>query len=447
MAKYVNITAQDTLLGTSKVTKGLFPGDVGVQAGTGLSTSSISTTQRKYYHNLQVSDTDVMSVTYGHVAGSGSSGEQTNTFGETRAIYKQFMTTLQNYDDADPGDVNLANLIINDATESAFYAIVFERARMKDRVNKKNWTLHLSGSGHHPNSGSDLRLTDDSEYSASIPTPAGPRFNVVSGSAGTKIGTTIFRLSDHVDRLFDSAEAYNLKIPFDKEVITNAIKDSVHLNNLSSAYIRPLVFFGEGEMGLLPKSVPVYVSVAAWNWGAYLGDDAGNQGVRVCISKWKRISPQSFKPTAKGVGGYMNSTLAKVDAVENGYDDAIMLGDNDVVAEGSGQNLFLIKNGKIYTPPIETGALGGITRKTVIEIANNLGLETEETNINAEQLKDADELFFTGTATEVVGVVSVDGEDITGGKPGEITGNIRQKYLEIVNGENEDFLHYLTLVK
>ena len=143
----------------------------------------------------------------------------------------------------------------------------------------------------------------------------------------------------------------------------------------------------------------------------------------------------------------MNSTLAKVDAVENGYDDAIMLGDNDVVAEGSGQNLFLIKNGKIYTPPIETGALGGITRKTVIEIANNLGLETEETNINADQLKDADELFFTGTATEVVGVVSVDGEDITDGKPGEITGNIRQKYLEIVNGENEDFLHYLSLVK
>ena len=119
----------------------------------------------------------------------------------------------------------------------------------------------------------------------------------------SKIGTTIFRLPDHVDRLFDSAEAYNLKIPYDKEVITNAIKDSVHLNNLSSAYIRPLVFFGEGEMGLLPKSVPVYVSVAAWNWGAYLGDDAGNQGVRVCISKWKRISPQSFKPTAKGVGG------------------------------------------------------------------------------------------------------------------------------------------------
>ena len=235
----------------------------------------------------------------------------------------------------------------------------------------------------------------------------------------SKIGTTIFRLPDHVDRLFDSAEAYNLKIPYDKEVIINVI----------------------------PKSVPVYVSVAAWNWGAYLGDDAGNQGVRVCISKWKRISPQSFKPTAKGVGGYMNSTLAKIDAVENGYDDAIMLGDNDVVAEGSGQNLFLIKNGKIFTPPIETGALGGITRKTVIEIASKLGLETEEININADQLKDADELFFTGTATEVVGVVSVDGEDISNGNPGQITGDIRKKYLEIVNGEDEDFLHYLTLVK
>ena len=141
----------------------------------------------------------------------------------------------------------------------------------------------------------------------------------------------------------------------------------------------------------------------------------------------------------------MNSTLAKIDAVENGYDDAIMLGDNDVVAEGSGQNLFLIKNGKIFTPPIET-ELGGITRKTVIEIASKLGLETEEININADQLKDADELFFTGTATEVVGVVSVDGEDISNGNPGQITGDIRKKYLEIVNGEDED-LHYLTLVK
>ena len=263
----------------------------------------------------------------------------------------------------------------------------------------------------------------------------------------SKIGTTIFRLPDHVDRLFDSAEAYNLKIPFDKEVITNAIKDSVHLNNLSSAYIRPLVFFGEGEMGLLPKSVPVYVSVAAWNWGAYLGDDAGNQGVRVCISKWKRISPESFIPTAKGVGGYMNSTLAKIDAVNNGYDDAIMFGDGDVVAEGSGQNLFLIKNSKITTPPIETGALGGITRRTAIEIASNLGYETIEQNISKEDLLNADELFFTGTATEVIGVVSVDGKDIGTGSPGIITNAIRKNYLEIVNGNDPISENYLTLVK
>ena len=263
----------------------------------------------------------------------------------------------------------------------------------------------------------------------------------------SKIGTTIFRLPDHVDRLFDSAEAYNLKIPFDKEVITNAIKDSVHLNNLSSAYIRPLVFFGEGEMGLLPKSVPVYVSVAAWNWGAYLGDDAGNQGVRVCISKWKRISPQSFKPTAKGVGGYMNSTLAKIDAVNNGYDDAIMFGDGDVVAEGSGQNLFLIKDNKITTPPIETGALGGITRKTVIEIANNLNFDVNEQNISKDDLLDADELFFTGTATEVIGVVSVDNTNIGNGSPGEVTNSIRTKYLEIVNGNDDNSDNYLTLVK
>ena len=122
----------------------------------------------------------------------------------------------------------------------------------------------------------------------------------------SQIGTSIFRLTDHVNRLYESADAYSLSIPFQKEEIIQAIKDSVHLNKLSSAYIRPLVFFGEGEMGLLPQNVPVYVSVAAWSWGAYLGDDAGNKGVKVCISKWKRISPQSFKPYAKGVGGYMN---------------------------------------------------------------------------------------------------------------------------------------------
>jgi branched-chain amino acid aminotransferase len=262
-----------------------------------------------------------------------------------------------------------------------------------------------------------------------------------------KNGTSIFRLSDHVDRLYNSASAYNLDIPYDKDVITQAIKDSVHLNELTSAYIRPLVFFGEGEMGLLPNNVPVNVSVAAWSWGAYLGDEAGNNGVKVCISKWKRISPESFIPTAKGVGGYMNSTLAKIDAVNNGYDDAIMFGDGDVVAEGSGQNLFLIKNSKITTPPIETGALGGITRRTVIEIASNLGYETLEQNITKEDLLNADELFFTGTATEVIGVVSVDGEDIGTGSPGSITNAIRNKYLEIVNGNDPISENYLTLVK
>ena len=262
-----------------------------------------------------------------------------------------------------------------------------------------------------------------------------------------KNGTSIFRLSDHVDRLYNSASAYNLDIPYDKDVITQAIKDSVHLNELTSAYIRPLVFFGEGEMGLLPNNVPVNVSVAAWSWGAYLGDEAGNDGVKVCISKWKRISPESFIPTAKGVGGYMNSTLAKIDAVNNGYDDAIMFGDGDVVAEGSGQNLFLIKNSKITTPPIETGALGGITRRTAIEIASNLGYETVEQNITKEDLLNADELFFTGTATEVIGVVSVDGEDIGAGSPGSITNAIRNKYLEIVNGNDPISENYLTLVK
>lgn len=259
-------------------------------------------------------------------------------------------------------------------------------------------------------------------------------------------GTYIFRLSDHVNRLYNSAEAYNMEIPYSKEVIAQAIKDSVHKNKLSSAYIRPLVFFGEGEMGLLPKNVPVWVSVSAWNWGAYLGDDAGNAGVKVCISKWKRISPQSFKPYSKGVGGYMNSTLAKVEAVKNGYDDAIMLGDGDVVAEGSGQNVFSIKDGEITTPPIETGALGGITRKTVLEICEELDIKTNEKNLTVDDLKNSDELFFTGTATEVVGVVSIDGDNIADGLPGKFTNTIRTKYLDIVNGRDNQYSHYLDKV-
>ena len=260
-------------------------------------------------------------------------------------------------------------------------------------------------------------------------------------------GTYIFRLEDHVNRLFNSADAYHLKIPYSKDEISEAIKQSVSKNELTSAYIRPLVFFGEGEMGLLPKNLPVYVSISAWYWGAYLGDDAGNEGVKVCISDWRRISPKSFKPYAKGVGGYMNSTLAKIDAVNNGFDDAILLGDNDVVAEGSGQNLFLIKDDLIYTPPIETGALGGITRSTVMEIANELGIEVIEKNIEKEELFEADELFFTGTATEVVAVVSIDKKEINTGTPGEKTNQIRNKYLEIVNRQDEKYFDYLTSVQ
>ena len=260
-------------------------------------------------------------------------------------------------------------------------------------------------------------------------------------------GTYIFRLEDHVNRLFNSADAYHLKIPYRKDEISEAIKQSVSKNELTSAYIRPLVFFGEGEMGLLPKNLPVYVSISAWYWGAYLGDDAGNEGVKVCISDWRRISPKSFKPYAKGVGGYMNSTLAKIDAVNNGFDDAILLGDNDVVAEGSGQNLFLIKDDLIYTPPIETGALGGITRSTVVEIANELDIEVVEKNIEKEELFEADELFFTGTATEVVAVVSIDKKEINTGTPGEKTNQIRNKYLEIVNRQDEKYFDYLTSVQ
>ena len=262
----------------------------------------------------------------------------------------------------------------------------------------------------------------------------------------TEKGTCVQFLDDHVDRLYRSAEAYNLEIPFNKNVISNAIKEIVKVNNLKSAYIRPLVFFGDGEMGLLPQNIPVRVAIAAWEWGAYLGDDAGSKGVNVCISDWQRISPKSFKPFAKGVGGYMNSTLAKIDAVKQGFDDAIMLSDNGTVAEGSGQNIFIYKNNQLLTPPIETGALGGITRKMVIEIAHHIDIPVVEQDLSPADLIASDEIFFTGTATEIVGVVSVDNNKISDGSVGEVTSKIRSKYLEIVNGQDDNFKNYITLI-
>ena len=262
----------------------------------------------------------------------------------------------------------------------------------------------------------------------------------------TEKGTSVQFLDEHVDRLYRSVEAYNLEIPFNKNVISNAIKEIVKVNKLKSAYIRPLVFFGDGEMGLLPQDIPVRVAIAAWEWGAYLGDDAGSQGVNVCISDWQRISPKSFKPFAKGVGGYMNSTLAKIDAVKEGFDDAIMLSDNGTVAEGSGQNIFIYKNDQLLTPSIETGALGGITRKMVIEIANYLDIPVVEQDLSPADLIASDEIFFTGTATEIVGVVSVDSNKISDGTVGEVTSKIRTKYLEIVNGQDDNFKNYITLI-
>ena len=262
----------------------------------------------------------------------------------------------------------------------------------------------------------------------------------------TSIGTAIFRLTDHVDRLFLSAEAYNLVIPHSNEEIFEAAKSVVSKNNLEDAYVRILVFCGSGEMGLLPTNIPVHVAISAWSWGAYLGNEAAKKGVRVCISPWERISPKNFKPYAKGVGGYMNSTLAKVDAVDRGYDDAIMLSANGNVAEGSGQNIFLIKDDEIVTPPIETGALNGITRRTAMQIAEDLNIKYSEVDITKEELFKADELFFTGTATEVIGIVSIDDLAISNEKPGEITNKIRTEYMDRVLGKNDKYLHWLTKV-
>ena len=196
-------------------------------------------------------------------------------------------------------------------------------------------------------------------------------------------------------------------------------------------------------MGLLPKDVPVRVSIAAWYWGAYLGDEAVNQGVNVCISRWRRISPTSFIPLAKGVGGYMNSTLAKIDAVENGYDDAIMLGDDGTVAEGSGQNIFIVKDNTIFTPTTEH-CLNGITRQSVIQIAIDLGFEVVEKNLDYADLSEADEAFFTGTAVEITPITKLDNKVINTGLRGDITFQLQEKFQAILSGHDTAYESWLT---
>ena len=260
----------------------------------------------------------------------------------------------------------------------------------------------------------------------------------------TAQGPAVFRLTDHVTRLFNSARIFMIDVPFTPEQLVAATKETVRVNGLDSCYIRPIVYLGYGEMGLNPLPCPVNVSIAVWRWGSYLGDEGIANGVRMKISSWQRHDPNAMPPAAKGTGMYLNSSMAKVEALKGGYDEAILLSPQGYVSECTGENLFVVRDGRIVTPPSSAGALEGITQSSVMTIARDLGYDVEVGNILRSDLYTADEAFLSGTAAEVVPIRSVDDREI--GPPGPITRSIQEVFFATVRGEVDQYKDWLELV-
>ena len=261
----------------------------------------------------------------------------------------------------------------------------------------------------------------------------------------TAAGPAVFRLPEHIDRLFDSAHIAGLKMPFSREQICEAIIDTVKVNEVRECYIRPLVYLGYGELGINNSHCPVCVSIAVWPWGAYLGEGALADGIRVCISSYTRHHVNVMMTKAKVVGNYANSQLAKMEAIRSGYDEAIMLDVQGNVGEGSGENIFIVRDGVLKTPPL-TAILEGITRNSVIDLARGMGLTVRETVFSRDELYIADEVFFTGTAAELTPIREVDNRVIGNGFPGPITHKLQQAFFRIVQGKDDAFKSWLTLI-
>ncbi len=259
----------------------------------------------------------------------------------------------------------------------------------------------------------------------------------------TEIGPAVFRNQDHVDRLFRSSQLYFMPVPFDHEQIRQATLDVVARNGLRSCYIRPLVFRGYGTMGLFPLEARVDVAIAAWEWGAYLGEEGKSNGIRAKVSSWRRISPDSLIPHAKAGGQYLNSVLAKVETHKAGYDEAILLDDHGRVCEGSGENIYVVREGVVYTPPQTASILDGISRRSVIQIARDLGFEVVERDLARAELYLADEVFMSGTAAELVPVREIDDHQIGDGVPGEITLAIQKTFDDALHGRAERYREWL----
>jgi len=254
-------------------------------------------------------------------------------------------------------------------------------------------------------------------------------------------GPAVFRLTDHIQRLLDSAKLLMMQVPFSRDELVEACKLTVRENKMESCYVRPLAYLGYGEIGLNPLPCPVNVSIAVWPWGAYLGEESLEAGVRVKVSSWRRMDPNVNPVAAKGTGIYINSSLAKVEAVQSGYDEAVLLNTHGQVAECTGENIFIVKDGILITPPLSSGALGGFTRDSIMTIARDAGVPVEERILHRHDLYLADEAFLTGTAAEIVPMRSVDDREI--GPPGEITRKIQEIYFATVKGEEDRYKDWL----
>ena len=257
----------------------------------------------------------------------------------------------------------------------------------------------------------------------------------------TTLGTAVFRLTDHMRRLFRSAKIYHMEPPVSLEGAIKVTKDLVAMNGVRACYIRPLVYLGYGEIGLNPLNSRVSMAIACWPWGAYLGEEGFERGVRVKVSSWRRLDPNIIPPAAKATGQYLNSSLAKAESIKAGYDEGILLNPNGYVTDGSGENVFVVRDGTLLTPPLAAGCLAGITRESIMRIAEDEGIPVREADLVRTELYLADEAFFTGTAAEVVPIREVD--DRVLGDPGPITRRVQEVFQAAIRGKDERYKDWL----
>jgi len=262
----------------------------------------------------------------------------------------------------------------------------------------------------------------------------------------TEIGPAIFRHQDHLRRLRRSAELYYMPLPYDVDALRVATHELIGRNGLRSCYIRPIVFRGYGQMGVNPLEAPIHIAIAVWEWGSLLGEEGKRHGIRAKVSSWRRISPDSLIPSSKASGQYLNSALAKIESLKAGYEEAILLDDHGHVCEGSGENIFVVWEGRIVTPPAAASILDGITRKSAIQIARDLGIEVIERDIARGELYVADEVYMTGTAAELVPVREIDDHTIGDGTPGEVTRAVQTALDDALHGRSERYRGWLDAV-